>query len=294
LQAIIAAAAGVALLWGSGWLFIKLGVSSVPPFLFAGVRGILAGLILLALVRRQRQTWPGRRELLLLVGVGILMTGVCNGLVFWGQARLTSSTAALLYCSMPFFTAVFSHFLLANERLNTVRVTGLLLGFTGVWLVLSRQQLDAGAGVTDGKVAVILSAVFWALSLVLNKRLLPNTNSVMMTGVQLLAGGIFLLPLGLLTESTAGISITLITVLDFLMLLFGQGVLAYLCYYYLLSKVGATNVAMLSFVTPTIAVILGVVLLGERPYWQMAAGLVLVAAGIITVNLLGQRERATI
>lgn len=293
MQAIIAAAAGIALLWGSGWLFIKLGVSSVPPFLFAGVRGILAGLILLALVRRQRQTWPGRRELLLLVGVGILMTGVCNGLTFWGQARLTSSTAALVYCGMPFFTAIFSHFLLANQKLNTVRVTGLLLGFAGVWLVLSTQHLDASAGATDGKVAMILSALLWALSLVLNKRLLPNTNSIMMTGVQLLAGGLFLTPLGLLTESTAGIHITLITVLDFLMLLFGQGVLAYLCYYYLLSKVSATSVALLSFVTPTIAVILGVVLLGERPYWQMAAGLVLVAAGILTVNLLGQRERAT-
>ena len=293
MQAIIAAAAGVSLLWGSGWLFIKLGVSSMPPFLFAGVRGILAGLILLALVRRQRQVWPQRRELVLLFAVGILMTGVCNGLVFWGQARLTSSTAALLYCGMPFFTAIFSHFLLANEKLNAVRVTGLLLGFAGVWLVLSTQHLDAGAGATDGKVAILLSAVLWALSLVLNKRLLPDTNSIMMTGVQLLAGGLFLLPLSLMTENVAAVHVSVVAALDFLMLLFGQGIVAYLCYYYLLSKVGPTNVALLSFVTPTIAVILGVVIMGERPYWQMAAGIVLVAAGIITVNLLGQREHTT-
>jgi len=293
LKRVIVAAAGVSLLWGSGWLFIKLGVSSFPPFLFAGVRGVLAGLILLAAQRWQGQRLPGREQLLPMIGIGILLTGVSNGFTFWGQQRISSSLAALTWCAMPFFTAIFSHFLIPGQRLNQWRVLGLLAGFSGVWLVLSTQHLDLGTGATAGKIAIICSALIWAFSLVMNKRLLPDANSTMMTGVQLLAGGLFLVPLGVLTEKTAAMQFSLISVLDFLMMLFGQGIIAYLCYYYLLSKVSATSVAMLSFVTPTIAVILGVLLLGETPYWQMGAGLMLVAVGIVTVNMIGQRERVT-
>jgi len=293
LKRVIVAAAGVSLLWGSGWLFIKLGVSSFPPFLFAGVRGVLAGLILLAAQRWQGQRLPGREQLLPMIGIGILLTGVSNGFTFWGQQRISSSLAALTWCAMPFFTAIFSHFLIPGQHLNQWRVLGLLAGFSGVWLVLSTQHLDLGTGATAGKIAIICSALIWAFSLVMNKRLLPDANSTMMTGVQLLAGGLFLVPLGVLTEKTAAMQFSLISVLDFLMMLFGQGIIAYLCYYYLLSKVSATSVAMLSFVTPTIAVILGVLLLGETPYWQMGAGLMLVAVGIVTVNMIGQRERVT-
>lgn len=293
MKRVIVAAAGVSLLWGSGWLFIKLGVSSFPPFLFAGVRGVLAGLILLAAQRWQGQRLPGREQLLPMIGIGILLTGVSNGFTFWGQQRISSSLAALTWCAMPFFTAIFSHFLIPGQHLNQWRVLGLLAGFSGVWLVLSTQHLDLGTGATAGKIAIICSALIWAFSLVMNKRLLPDANSTMMTGVQLLAGGLFLVPLGVLTEKTAAMQFSLISVLDFLMMLFGQGIIAYLCYYYLLSKVSATSVAMLSFVTPTIAVILGVLLLGETPYWQMGAGLMLVAVGIVTVNMIGQRERVT-
>ena len=139
--------------------------------------------------------------------------------------------------------------------------------------------------------AIVLSAALWALSLVLNKRLLPDADSTLMTGMQLLAGGAFLVPLSAATERAATLQFTPASIVGFLMLLFGQGVIAYFCYYYLLSKVSATAVSMLSFVTPSIAVLLGVLLLGETAYWQMGAGLLLVAAGIVAVNMLGQRER---
>jgi drug/metabolite transporter (DMT)-like permease len=289
---IVAAALAVSLLWGSGWLFMKLGVASFPPFLLAGVRGALAGLILVAFVRWKGTAWPVRRDLRLMLAIGVLMLGISNGITFWGQSQLSSSTAALVWCAMPFFTAIFSHVLLAGQRLNTWRLLGLVLGFSGVWLILSSQQMDLGAGAAAGKIAIVVSSMIWALSLVLNKRFLPDADSATMTGVQLLAGGLFLVPVGLVAESTAAIQITPTSIFAFLMLLIGQGVVAYLCYYYLLSKVSATGVSMLSFVTPAIAVFLGVVLLGEQPYWQMYAGLALIALGIITVNMLGQRVRA--
>ena len=291
MQSIAAAAAGVSLLWGSGWLFMKLGTTSFPPFLFAGARNALAGLLLLAIVYVQRQRVP-RRQLATMVGLGIVMTGVSNGFTFWGQQRISSSLAALVWCATPFLTAAFSHVFLPGQKLNVWRVGGLLIGLSGVWLVLSTQHLDVGAGVTAGKVAILIASVIWALGLVLNKRWLPETDSILMTGVQLAGGAAYLVPLGLVTESTANMQITPLSVFVFLMMLFGQGCLGYLCYYYLLARVSPTSVSLLSFVTPTIAVVLGVVLLGETLYWQMGAGLLLVAVGIVTVNMLGQRERA--
>jgi len=271
---------------------MKLALGSIPPFLLAGVRGAIAGLILIVLVRWKGTPWPPPRETKLMLAIGVLMLGVSNGITFWGQSRLSSSTAALVWCAMPFFTAIFSHFLAPGQRLNQWRILGLLIGFSGVWLILSSQHLDLGTGATAGKIAIVVSSMIWALSLVLNKRLLPDADSATMTGVQLLAGGMFLVPLGIVTESVGAIQVTPTSIFAFLMLLVGQGVVAYLCYYYLLSKVSATAVSMLSFVTPAIAVFLGVMLLGESPYWQMFAGLGLIAVGILTVNMLGQRERA--
>jgi drug/metabolite transporter (DMT)-like permease len=287
-----AAAVGVSLLWGSGWLFMKLGVTAFPPFWFCAVRGILAGVILIAIVRVQGKQLPARTVMWPMVVGGILLTGVSNGFTFWGQAHLSSSLAALVWCSMPFFTAIFSHFLLADQKLNAWRITGLLMGFSGVALILSAQHVTTSAGTAVGVAAIIISSVIWALALVLNKRWLPGADATTMTGVQMLAGGMFLLPLAMATESTAAVQVTPLSIFVFMMMLFGQGIVAYFCYYYLQTKVAPTNVALLSFVTPTIAVFLGVVLLNETPYWQMFAGLLAVAAGIITVNMMGQPQRA--
>jgi drug/metabolite transporter (DMT)-like permease len=271
---------------------MKLSVTSFPPFLFSGVRNLLAGLVLLAIayVQGQHQSIE-RRQLVIMAGLGLVMTGVSNGFTYWGQQRLSSSLAALVWCSMPFFTAIFSHFFLPGHRLNAWRVAGLLLGFSGVWLVLSTQHLDLGAGVNEGKLAIVASAIIWAGALVLSKRWLPENNSTLTTGLQLAAGAIYLLPVAAVAERGASIVITPASIFVFLMMLFGQGCLGYLCYYYLMAKVSPISVSMFSFINPAIAVLLGVILLGEAPYWQMGAGLALVAAGVITVNVLGERER---
>jgi drug/metabolite transporter (DMT)-like permease len=288
---VVVAALTVSILWGSGWLFIKLGVSSFPPLLFAGARDLLAGAVLVALMWLRGQAFPVKNELRVMSAIGVMMLGIGNGITYWGQARLSSSTAALVWCAMPFFTAIFSHFLLPGQRFDRWRVIGLLIGLFGVWLVLSSRQVNAGADAVLGKVALIISSMLWALSLVLNKKYLPGADSTTMTGVQLLAGGLFLTPVGLLTVNATNTNFTPLSMSVFFIMVFGQGIVAYVAYYYLLSRISPANVSMLSFVTPTIAVILGVILLHETAYWQMGAGLAAVAAGIIAANVLGKQRR---
>lgn len=288
---VIVAALTVSVLWGSGWLFMKLGVSNFPPLLFAGARDLLAGVVLVAFLRLRGQALPAKGDLRPMIGIGAVMLGIGNGITYWGQSHLSSSTAALVWCAMPFFTAVFSHFLLPGQQFDRWRIAGLVVGFLGVWLVISSRQVNAGVDAMWAKVALIFSSMLWAICLVLNRKYLPRADSTTMTGVQLLAGGIFLTPLGLLTANSGNTSFTPLSISVFLVMVFGQGIIAYVAYYYLMSKVSPTSLSMLSFVTPTIAVILGVLLMHETAYWQMGAGLASVAAGIVLANVFGKQRR---
>jgi drug/metabolite transporter (DMT)-like permease len=285
------AAITVCLLWGSGWLFMKLGVTSFPPLLFAGARDLLAGAVLVAILRLRGRVFPRGAELQKMCAIGAVMLGVSNGITYWGQSRLSSSTAALVFCAMPFLTAIFSHFLLAGQRLDRWRIGGLIIGFLGVWLVVSSRQSSAGSEANAAKLALLCSATIWACCLVLNKKLLPGADSTTMTGVQLLAGGILLTPLGLLTVNSTNVHITPSSISVFLIMVFGQGIIAYVAYYYLMSRVSPASLSMTSFVTPSIAVVLGIVLLHETAYWQMGVGLAAVAAGIIVANVLSRQRR---
>ena len=286
---VIAAAAGVCLLWGSGWLLIKLGVTSFPPFLFAGVRGVAAAALLLAFAAWRKLKWPPSGELARMFGIGLLMTGVSNGLVYWAGQYIPSAMSALLFTGMPFFTAAFAHVLLPGERVNFWRLVGLLIGLGGVWLVLSERLVEASSGSLAGELAVVLSAVVWAFCLVLNKKLLRGVYGTVMTGVQLLSGSAVLLVAGLLVESFGSIQITPLSVSVFISMVLGQGCLAYFLYYWLMAEIGPTALSLTSFVTPTIAVVLGVALLSEPAGWRMVAGLATVGVGIFVVNVLGQR-----
>ncbi len=284
------AAAGVCLLWGSGWLLIKLGVESFPPFLFAGVRGVLAAALLLAVAAWRRLRWPPAGELSRMFSIGLLMTGLSNGLVYWAGQYIPSAMSALLFTGMPFFTAAFAHVLLPGERVNLWRLVGLSIGLGGVWLVLSERLVGGQSGSMAGELAVVLSAAVWALCLVLNRKLLRGVYGTVMTGVQLLSGSALLLLVGLLAESFDQIRITPLSVSVFVSMVVGQGCVAYFLYYWLMAHVGPTALSLTSFVTPTIAVILGVVLLGESAGWRMVAGLLTVGVGIWVVNVLGQRR----
>ena len=113
-----AAAAGVCLLWGSGWLLVKITLSSFPPCIFAGLRGFLAGIFLLGFARWRRLERPSRGQLKTMFAIGLLMAGISNGLTFGGQKYIAASHAALLFASMPFFAATFGHLFLRGERMT--------------------------------------------------------------------------------------------------------------------------------------------------------------------------------
>src|SRR5690349_20158058 len=116
-------------IWGSTWLFIKIGLADLPPLTFAGIRFVLASLILSLLVLLRRVRWPrARGEWALIAISGVLQFTLNYGLVFWGEQHISSGLAALLQSTFPLFGLVIAHFYLPNEQMTTAKVSGVLLG----------------------------------------------------------------------------------------------------------------------------------------------------------------------
>src|SRR5215203_3108580 len=138
-------------IWGSTWLFIKLGLEDLPPFTFAGIRFVIACAILFAIIKIRRIELPrAKRDWILLAITGVLAFGVNYGMVFWGEQYVSSGLAALLQATIPAFGLVFAHFHLPGERLTWARSGGVVLGVCGVGVVFSNQLAIAGSQAAVG------------------------------------------------------------------------------------------------------------------------------------------------
>src|SRR5215216_4534390 len=157
-------------IWGSTWLFIKLGLEDLPPFTFAGIRFVIACLILFSIIRLRHIQLPrARADWILLAVTGILSFGLNYGLIFWGEQYISSGLAALLQATIPAFGLVFAHFHLPDERLSWSRIGGVVLGVCGVGVVFSNQLAIAGRQAVVGCVALIFGSMCAAYSNVLVK-----------------------------------------------------------------------------------------------------------------------------
>src|SRR2546430_17040094 len=155
-------------IWGSTWLFIKLGLANLPPLTFAGIRFLLASIILSALILARGVRWPRKRnEWIVIAVVGLLQFSLNYGLVFWGEQRISSGLAAVLQSTFPSFGLVIAHFYLPQERLTAGRAIGVLLGVCGVAVIFSDQLSIAGSMALLGSIALVLSAFFGSYSDVL-------------------------------------------------------------------------------------------------------------------------------
>src|ERR1043165_4781588 len=127
-------------IWGSTWLFIKLGLADLPPLTFAGIRFVLASLILSVLILARGVRWPrARADWILIAIVGLLQFSLNYGLVFWGEQYISSGLAAVLQSTFPAFGLVLAHFYLPDERITRRRIVGVLFGVAGVAVIFSNQ-----------------------------------------------------------------------------------------------------------------------------------------------------------
>jgi drug/metabolite transporter (DMT)-like permease len=269
-------------IWGSTWLFIKLGLADLPPLTFAGIRFLISCAILFPLVRIRRLRLPGTRaDWMLLAITGVMSFSLNYGLVFWGEQYISSGLAALLQATLPAFGLVIAHFYLPGERMTWVKILGVVLGVCGVGVVFSNQLAVSGRQALAGCVALVLSAFFAAYSNVLVKTRGSQMNPAILAAGQMFFGLIPLLVFGIAFEGnplhlrwtpTALISLFYLAVVG--------SVIAFLLYYWLVQNMDVTKSMLIALVTPVVAVVLGMLVLNEELTWRTIAGGAMIVTGI--------------
>ena len=269
-------------IWGSTWLFIKLGLHDLPPLTFAGIRFVIAAAILFIFIAVRRVPLPrGKRDLLLLAVTGVLSFSLNYGLVFWGEQYISSGLAALLQSTLPAFGLIIAHYYLPGERMTLPRILGVLLGVFGVGVIFSNQLQVAGPRALWGSAALVLSAFCAAYANVLVKRYGLNLQPSVLAAGQMVFGLIPLLLIGIPLEGNPlKFHWSLIAVISLLYLAIVGTVIAFLLYYWLMHNMDVTKTMLIALVTPVTAVILGMIVLKEEMHWRTLIGGAMIISGI--------------
>ena len=280
-------------IWGSTWLFIKLGLADLPPLTFAGIRFVIACAILFTIIRLRRIQLPqARSDWRLLAITGILSFGFNYGLVFWGEQYISSGLAALLQATLPAFGLVFAHWHLPGERLSWAKIGGVILGVCGVGVVFSNQLAVSGRQALAGCVALILSAMFAAYSNVLVKKSGKHLDPAILAAGQMFFGLLLLLAVGIPLEGNPlRFHWSPMALLALVYLAVVGSVIAFLLYYWLVMNMDVTNSMLIALVTPVVAVLLGMIVLDEQIGWRTLAGGGMIIAGIAFIVVRRSKKK---
>lgn len=269
-------------IWGSTWLFIKLGLADLPPLTFAGIRFVIACTILIVWIRIRGLYLPTiRSDWGFLAVTGILSFGLNYGLVFWGEQYISSGLAALLQSTLPAFGLVFAHLHLPGERLSWAKIFGVILGVCGVGVVFSNQLAVEGRQALAGCVALVLSALFAAYANVLVKARGTKLDPAILAAGQMFFGLLLLFAVGLPMEGNPlNFHWTPMALISLFYLAVVGSVIAFVLYYWLVLKIDVTKSMLIALVTPVVAVILGMIVLDEEIGWRTLIGGAMIMLGI--------------
>ncbi len=265
-------------------MVIKVGLQDLPPLLFAGLRFVVAFLLLAVIVLARRTPLPARKDWGLIGLTGFLTFGVNYGCLFWGEEHVASGLAAILQSTIPAFGILFAHHYVPSERLTVPKAAGVLLGLAGVAVVFSnRTHSDGGSGFW-GCAAIVLGALSVAYANVLIKARGGHLDPMTLAAGQMVCGLIPLLLASLwLERGLAAPHWGPRAIASLLYLSVAGSALAFYLMYWLLRHTDVTRIMMISLITPVAAVALGILLLHEHFTWRAGAGggCVLLGIGLV-------------
>jgi drug/metabolite transporter (DMT)-like permease len=291
--AIWSALASVYVIWGSTYLAIAIAVQTLPPLFSAGVRFLLAGLVLLAFIAARRGLRVERAQLVGASIVGLLLLVGGNGFVVLAERTVPSGLTALIIASVPLWIVIFRR--IAGDRIHVSTFVGVAVGFAGVaFLVIGR----GATGTVDpfGLGILLVATVSWALGTFLSPRLRMPRDGLLSTGIQQLAGGIVLVALGAAAGEVTHLEPATWSTGSLLamayLVVFGS-LVAFTAYSWLLQNAPVSLVATYAYVNPVIAVLLGALILAEPITPSIIVGAaIIVAAVAFIVTREGARQRS--
>ena len=275
------------LIWGSSFLWIKIAVDDIHPFVLVTFRVVFGLIGLLIVMRWQRQSLPrDRRTILAFIFMGIFNTAIPFVLISWGETQIDSSLASILNGTVPLFTIIIAHFWLHDEKITPPRLAGLVVGFIGVIVLVARDFKPGGLqGNALGQLAVLVASISYATALIFSRRYLRGTKPVVQSTMILIVASTVMGVVTPVVERPIQLPTLPITWLALLWLGVMGLCVAYLLFFYLNNVWGPTRASLVTYVFPVVGVFLGIIFLNEIPDWSMVLGSALVVAGILVVNL---------
>jgi drug/metabolite transporter (DMT)-like permease len=275
----------LASIWGCSFLFIKVALEGLsPPQVVLG-RLAFGTAALLVVVAARHQRLPDDPRLWFHLAAFSVIGNVIPFLLFaWGEQHISSSRAGVLNATTPLCTLIAAILFLPQERPTPNRVAGLLVGFAGVVVVIG-PWTDSGTGAVSGQLACLGAAALYGLGFAYTSRFLAwrGVAPGVLAATQLLTGTVLLLALTPLIGWPAP-HLSLRVVLSVATLgAMGTGI-AYLIYHGLMRDTGATSTSLVTYLAPVVAVVLGVIVLGERVTWNLFAGALIVVTGVALVE----------
>ncbi len=274
------------LIWGSSFLWIKIGVESITPIMLVTLRVSFGLLALLVVVLVQRQSLPRDRSTLLkYLFMGVFNLVVPFLLITWGETKIDSSLASILNAATPLFVIIIAHFWLHDEKITGARLGGLLLGFAGVVvLVLQNLKPETMQGDILGELAVLLATVSYAVALIFSRRYLRGTKPVVQSTMILVMATALMWIIMPAADRPLVFPVTPLTWIAVIWLGMLGLCVAYLLFFHLNNVWGPTRASLVTYVFPVVGVVLGIVFLSEPLTWNMIVGSILVVGGIGVVN----------
>ena len=272
------------IIWSSSFLWIKIAIEEMGPMTLVAYRVLFGLLFGIAVILIQREKIPRTLKAWTpLLVLGLTNVAIPFFLISWGEKTIDSGVASILDATVPLFTIVVAHFLLHDDKMTVQKVVGLLIGFAGV-VVLMSKDIGASTGSILGQGAVILASAFYAGSSIYARKFTEDTPGIFRsmgplvsaTAVMWLASFFFEAPVHVPDQPIIWIALLWLGIL-------GSGV-AFVMVFYLIHEIGPTRTTMVTYLFPLGGVTLGVIFLHETLTWEIVVGAVLILTSLVVAN----------
>lgn len=275
-------------IWGSTWLAIRISLESFTPFLSGGLRFLIASIAIFIIMRLKGITLhKDKLSIKLYLQMGFLSFVIPFGLVYWAEQFVPSGLASVLFGVYPFFVAIFSFFMIPNEKIGIGKTVGMILGFSGIIVIFSDSFSFTLSDYLLGMFAVMLSGMMQAYIAVTLKKHGKHLNPLSMNFIPMLITGIAGTLIGLFAENMSKVSFEANGILAVLYLSIFGSVVTFTSFYWLMKRINVVILSLIAFITPIVALLLGWIFYNEVLNIHHLIGSALVLIGLLIANLYG-------
>lgn len=277
----------LSILWGGSYFFVEIALTALPIFTIVFLRVFTAAILLLLFIFLSGRKLPKERKIwFTLFVMGILNNAIPFTMIVSGQQYINSGFASILIAATPFFTVTAAHFLTKDEKINISKITAVLFGILGVTVLIGFESLIWEANELKGIIFILIASLSYSTAGIWGKRFKSlDIDPVATATGQLICSSILLLPVMLISDKPWNLPFPPLEVWGAIIgiALFSTSI-AYIVYFKILANYGATNVLLVTFLIPIVAVVLGILFLSEEFKVQYLLGMLIIGIGLLAID----------